>query len=99
MTTDIYSGRPITVTVEASCEVIRDQHLDTFENEHFDTIRNVISVRKEGKNVVIESCRSIEAWRAGEENGGRGEWEFPTNMLERVWINGVVVYGPAYRGI
>jgi hypothetical protein len=90
----IYSGRPTVITVEASWETCRDMDLDTFAGEQYDTIPSAISVMDDGSNIVIETVRTIEAWKRGEENAGRGKWTFPKQDLKRVLIAGKTVWGP-----
>jgi len=85
----------VTVVVEASWEYCVKFDLDTWEGQQYDRIHNVISIIDDGENVIMESTRSWEAWKAGEPNAGRGTWTFPHDMLERALISGDVVWGPA----
>ena len=82
-----------TVVVEASYDIIREQNLDVWEGEHFDSIENAIYVQDDGKNVVIESTRSLKAWKRGEPSAGRGLWTFPYSTIECVYVEGKPVWG------
>lgn len=83
------SGRftsPTTLTLEASIDVIADQGLDTWAGEHFDRLENVIRVDVDRDAVRLETTRSLEAFRRGEVNAGRGVREIPRAALEAIWI-------------
>lgn len=91
----IYSGEPVTVIVEASPDVIHEQSLNEFAGEHYDRIHNVISIDDDGRKVTITTSRSLDALKRGEPNAGRGVWAFEHSMLERIAIEGKVVWGRA----
>lgn len=74
-----------TVVVEASRETILKLDLDTWANEQFDRINNVLSVSYKRDGVHIETTRSIEAWKRGEPNAGRGTHIFPYDTIEAVY--------------
>jgi hypothetical protein len=97
MIRSIYNGPTTNVTIEASWDVCHDLDLDTWEGQQYDTLRNVISIEQEGNEITFETTRSIEAWRAGEPNAGRGRWTFSTDQLERIIIDGNVVWGAPLR--
>ena len=85
----IVSGRftsPTTLTLEASADVVFEQHLDTFAGEQYDRLENVIRVDVDRESVTFETTRSHAAWKRGETNAGRGVWTFPRSSLEAVWI-------------
>ena len=84
MTTILYSGKPINVCIEASWEAIREQDLDTFEGEQFDWVKNCISIERDHEGTTFTTCRSIEAWRAGEPNAGRYVLTIENKWLEKV---------------
>ena len=87
MKTIVYSGRPTTVCIEASEEAIMEHNLDTWENEHYDWVKNCISIEREDKHTTFETTRSIEAFRAGEPNAGRFVLTIENRLLERIIIN------------
>lgn len=93
MQTSIPVDGPKNVTIEASLDVIIDQHLDTFNNEQFDTIMNVIAITVDSDTVTFESCRSLEAMRAGLPNAGRGTFEIPRSALQCIYIDKAPVWG------
>jgi hypothetical protein len=83
------SGRftsPTTLTLEASSDVIFEQHLDTWAGEHYDRLENVIRVDVERDVVRFTTTRSHAAWKRGECNAGRGTFAFPHEALEAIWI-------------
>jgi hypothetical protein len=84
---------PATITLEATWEVIREHDLAWMEGEHFDTMQNVIAIDEEDGKVRIVTCRSIEAYRRGEPNAGRGEWEFTREQLQCIYHNGNPIWG------
>jgi uncharacterized protein YgiM (DUF1202 family) len=92
----IYTGEPVTVTIEASADMIAELELDTAAGDHYDHIGSVISIEQDSKGeVTITSTRSVEAWRKGEPNAGRGVWVFDRSMLERIYLKGKIVWGKA----
>jgi hypothetical protein len=91
----IYSGEPVTVTLEASADMIAELELDTSAGHHYDHIGSVIAIEEDKGTVTITSTRSIEAWREGLPNAGRGVWEFKRSMLERIYVKGKIVLGRA----
>jgi hypothetical protein len=93
MVSRIYSGEPVTITIEASADMIHSLELDTSAGEHYDHIGSVITIEEDGDKVNITSTRSIEALRKGEPNAGRGEWTFDRSMLERIYLKGKIVWG------
>jgi len=95
MERNIYSGPPTNVAVEASWDTCNRLDLDTLNGEQYDHFRNVISIVDNGEGISFETTRSWEAWKAGEPNAGRGRWTIPHAALERVLIDGEVVWGTA----
>ena len=93
MNRTIYSGPNTTVTIEASWEVIRELDLDSWSGEQYDRFHNCISVEDDGESIIFETTRSIEAFHRGEPNAGRGRWYLDHDRLERVMIDGKVVWG------
>jgi hypothetical protein len=89
----IYSGPATTVTIEASWDVIHELDLDTWEGQQYDRFKNCISVNDDGSAISFETTRSIEAWKAGEPDAGRGVWTLDHDRLERILIDGKVVWG------
>ena len=75
---------PINVTIEASLDTIIEHDLDTLAGEQYDTINNVISIVDDGHAHTFETCRSIEAFRRGEPNAGRGSWVIPNSKLHKI---------------
>jgi hypothetical protein len=88
----IYSGKPATITVEASEQVIAACNLNTLDGEQYDHVTNAVRVVDDGTTVSITTTRSLEAWRAGEPNAGRGTWEFTHDKLASVRVNGCKVW-------
>lgn len=88
----IYSGSPVTVVVQASDRVIDENELDRYNGEQFDTIDGVITIENDGKNIMLTSTRTLKAWHKSLPNAGRGEWVFPHDMLECVFVNSKVVW-------
>ena len=84
--TQIYSGDPIRITIEASLQAIIEYDLDTFEGEQFDHIDNVISITNDGRAHTIETTRSWEAFRRGVPNAGRGTWVIPNESLHKIHL-------------
>ena len=73
-----------TVVLEASHEAILTLNLNRLEGEDFDVIRHVVSYEDDGEVITIETCRTMEAFLAGEPNGGRRTYEIPKSMIESV---------------
>ena len=84
MSTVLYSGKPINVCIEASWDVIHEHNLDTWEGEHFDWVKNCISIERDANGTTFTTCRSIEAWRAGEPNAGRYTLTIENKNLEKI---------------
>ena len=55
-----------TVVLEASHEAILTLNLNRLEGEDFDVIRHVVSYEDDGEVITIETCRTMEAFLAGE---------------------------------
>lgn len=77
---------PTRVTIEASLQVIIEHDLNTWEGEQYDHIDNVISIVDDGKAHTFVTCRSIEAWKRGVPNAGRGTWVIPNESLHKVTL-------------
>lgn len=84
---------PITVTLEATWDVIHEHDLDWLNGEHFDTVDGVIAIEDNGATVRLVRCRTLEAYKRGEANAGRGEWEFTRKQLQCIYIDGTPVWG------
>jgi hypothetical protein len=85
---------PITVTLEATWDVIHEQGLDWFNGEHFDTMDGVIGIEDQGDGSVrIVRCRTLAALKRGEESAGKGEWTFTRKQLQCIYIDGSPVWG------
>jgi hypothetical protein len=93
MTTSIEVGSPVDVCIEASLDAIIEGDLNTFEGEQYDTLRNVISIIVDNDGVTFETCRSIEAWKRGEPNAGRGTLTIDKRLLQCVYIDDKPVWG------
>lgn len=92
MTHTIYSGKPVTVVVQASERVIEENELNRYNGEQFDTVDSVITIENDGKNILLTATRSLTAWRKSLPNAGRGEWVFPHDMLDCVYVNSEIVW-------
>ena len=79
---------PTRVCIEASLDVIMKCNLDTFEGEQFDYIDACISMDVDPmeNTVTFTSVRTIDAWRMGVPNAGRGTWVLQRDQLEAVHI-------------
>ena len=84
MSTIMYSGPPINVCIEASMDAIYEHNLDTWESEQYDWVKNCISVERDADGTTFTTCRSIEAYRAGEPNAGRYTLTIENRLLERI---------------
>lgn len=80
--------QPTTVTLEASWDVILEQHLSMLEGEQFDRVPNVISISVDpiAATVTLETVRSLEAMRRGVPNAGRGTFVVPIAALEHIYV-------------
>jgi hypothetical protein len=84
---------PLTVTLEATWNVIMEQGLDWMEGEQFDSMSGVIAIDDDGTTVRIVTCRTHAAWKRGEPNAGRGEWEFTRDQLQCIYHEGNPIWG------
>lgn len=88
----IYSGSPVTVVLQASDRVIEENELDRYNGEQFDTVDSVITIESDGENILLTATRSLKAWRKSLPNAGRGEWVFPYDMLECVYVDSKIMW-------
>ena len=84
MTTILYSGSPANICIEASWNAILEGDLDTWEGEQYDWIKNCIAIERDADRTTFTTCRSIEAWKAGEPNAGRYVLTIENRLLERI---------------
>jgi hypothetical protein len=84
---------PLTVTLEATWEVIMEHGLEWQDGEHFDTMDGVIMIEADGGTVTITRCRTLEALKRGEPNAGRGEWKFTSEQLQCIYYKGDPIWG------
>ena len=77
---------PTRVTIEASLDTIIEHDLNTLEGEQYDVINDVISIVDDGQAHTFTTCRSVEAWKRGEPNAGRGTWVIPNSKLHKVHL-------------
>jgi len=93
LSTNIAVNGPKDVCIEASMDAIYEGDLKMLEGEQYDWIRNVISITVDRDTVTFETCRSIEAWKRGEPNAGRGTYTLERRLLQCIMIDGAPVWG------
>jgi hypothetical protein len=78
---------PAYVNIVASFDTIVELGLDEWDGEHIDRLRGVIGMDVDASHVTFECARTLEAWKDGEENAGRGTWRLPRPALAAVYID------------
>jgi hypothetical protein len=93
MDMELHFKDPVTLTVEASWDVIHELGLNEDQGEQYDRIMGAISIEDTMEGLRIVSVRTFEAYKRGAPNAGRGEWFFPPGQVERIWQDGKVIWG------
>lgn len=72
---------PTVIGMEASWDEIVRRDLDTWEDEQYGWIRDVIAIDYDQREGIVKftTCRTIE-------DPSRGVVEIPRSALERIWI-------------